>query len=265
MIPWVRFRGDIMRQSFRRFVLITLLGCLAAQSRAAEPAGWGYEGETGPSAWGRLNPAWALCESGRNQSPIDIRDTIEAELPPLELYAKFTVRTLRDTGETEQVVSDDSAVLHVDGVAFALDHMHFHAPSENRVDGQEFPLEAHLVHASGAGELAVVSVLFQIGAANRALVDIGDRADGRSVLPDQAGMQDEIDITFPTADLLPANRDYFRFSGSLTTPPCTEGVRWLVLKSPATASAEQIDSLAKAIGVGNNRPIQAHFGRPILR
>lgn len=249
----------------QRLLLITLLGCLAAQARAAEAPHWGYEGETGPSAWGGLDPAWSLCASGRNQSPIDITGTIEAELAPLELYPEFTARMLINTGETQQAVSDQEDVLYLDGAAYPLVQMHFHAPSENRIEGRQFPLEAHLVHASSAGDLAVVAVLFETGAANQGLVDLGDQADGRSVWPERPGMQSKIDVTFPTADLLPANRDYYLFSGSLTTPPCTEGVRWLVLKTPATASSAQISAVAAAIGVSNNRPVQPLNARVILR
>lgn len=249
----------------QRLLLITLLGGLAAQVHAADAPSWGYEGETGPSAWGGLDPAWSLCATGRNQSPVDITHAVEAELAPLELYPEFTVRMLINNGETEQAVSDQENILNLDGAAFPLVQMHFHAPSENRIEGRQFPLEAHLVHANAAGELAVVAVLFEAGAANQGLIDLGNQADGRSVWPERPGMQSKIDVTFPTADLLPANRDYYRFNGSLTTPPCTEGVRWLLLKTPATASTAQINAVAAAIGVSNNRPVQPLNARVILR
>ncbi|MFM8356560.1 MAG: carbonic anhydrase [Gammaproteobacteria bacterium] len=254
-----------MRQTILALTCLASLGGLTDRSHAVEAAHWGYEGDTGPAAWGRLDPTWSLCGSGKNQSPIDIVDTIEADLPALEHYSRFRVRMILNTGESQQATSDTSAVLHLDGAAFSLVQMHFHAPSENRIDGRQFPLEAHLVHTDAAGNLAVLAVLFDAGAANAGLVDLGNAADGASAWPARAGEQSPMEVSISASDLLPAERAYFRFSGSLTTPPCTEGVRWLVLKTPAVASPAQIQTVATKIGLANNRPTQPHNGRPILR
>jgi carbonic anhydrase len=219
---------------------------------------WGYAGEAGPENWSKLDPKFVLCTMGRNQSPIDLAGFVEAELAPLAFDYKSTATEIVNNGHTVQVNLAPGSSLKVAGRRFELKQFHFHAPSENRVAGRQFPLEAHLVHADDDGNLAVVAVMFASGNANPGLAKLWPvipARDAKSALP--AGIS--------AASLLPAKRDYYRFSGSLTTPPCSEGVWWLVIKQPASVSKAQVDAFSKAIGFANNRPLQAVNARAVLK
>ena len=136
---------------------------------------------------------------------------------------------------------------------------HFHAPGENRIGGKPFPLEAHLVHADKDGNLAVLAVMFVAGTPNALLSKLWEK------MPAGRGAKSRLDAGLNVQRLLPGGRDYYRYNGSLTTPPCSEGVRWLVMKSPGTASKDQIERFTKAVGYPNNRPLQPVNARPILR
>lgn len=147
----------------------------------------------------------------------------------------------------------------VDGRSFDLKQFHFHSPSENRIDGRQFPLECHLVHADKDGNLAVVSILFEPGAPNPVL------GKAWSAMPAKAGDKAALPAGINVASMLPDNMDYYRFNGSLTTPPCSEGVWWFVAKKPVSVSQEQVDQFVKTIGYANNRPIQPVNARPVLK
>ena len=220
---------------------------------------WGYEGEAAPQNWGKLDAKFALCASGKNQSPIDLKGLVEAELKPLKLDYKAGVADIVNNGHTVQVNYAPGSSLAVDGVAFELKQFHFHSPSENRVNGKQFPLEGHLVHADKDGNLAVVAVMFQEGAANALLTRLWEK------MPNKAGEKSALPTALTVSQMLPKERNYYRFNGSLTTPPCSEGVRWFVMKTLATASKGQIQQFSKAVGVANNRPIQATNARAILQ
>ena len=140
---------------------------------------------------------------------------------------------------------------------YALKQFHFHSPSENEIDGKRHPLEAHFVHADADGNLAVVAVMFEEGAENKAL------KQAWAHMPEKAGQVLKADAT--AGDLLPDNHDYYRYNGSLTTPPCTEGVTWLVMQHPLAASAKQIKQFEHVMHHPNNRPIQQANARLIMR
>lgn len=235
------------------------LAALLATPTLAQHHHWGYSGEGGPENWGKLDPKNALCGAGRNQSPIDLAGLIEADLKPLKFDYKPGAAEVLNNGHTVQVNYAPGSALTVDGRAFELKQFHFHAPSENKVLGKQFPMEGHLVHADKDGNLAVVAVMFAEGAANagleKAWAAMPAKAGGKAALPQGESV----------ATLMPADKDYYRFNGSLTTPPCSEGVRWLVLKKPATASKAQIEKFSKTLGFANNRPIQAVNARPVLQ
>ena len=146
----------------------------------------------------------------------------------------------------------------MDAHSFELLQFHFHAPSENHINGQSYPLEAHFVHADKNGNLAVVAVMFEQSAANSGL------NKAWSMMPKVSGEKHELSDTVSADELLPKNRDYYRFNGSLTTPPCSEGVRWLVMKDVVTASNEQLDALSGVLSEPNNRPLQAINARIVL-
>jgi carbonic anhydrase len=147
----------------------------------------------------------------------------------------------------------------VDGLRFELKQFHFHAPSENKINGKQFSLEGHLVHADRDGNLAVVAVMFQEGAANTLLAKLWEK------MPNQAGEEIALPSGLNVTQLLPKEPDYYRFNGSLTTPPCSEGVRWFVIKKPLTVSRAQIQQFSKTIGFANDRPIQSTNARSVLQ
>ena len=253
----------------RPILYITLTAVLAgcaqvtreapAGHAAGAPAHWTYEGAAGPAHWGELAPDFGLCASGVNQTPVDIRGAITAALPRLNIGYKTLGQEVVNNGHTLQVNVAPGSVLTINGVPFELKQFHFHAPSENLVDGKPYAMEAHLVHADQGGHLAVIGVLYRLGAADPTIARIWaasqPQADTRQALASPVD---------PKA-LLPKRRDYFAFNGSLTTPPCTEGVRWMVLKEPLMVSAEQVAFLEQAVHGHNNRPIQPVNARMILR
>jgi len=247
----------------------TLAGC---QSPALRPAAatppahdahgdvhWAYVSEGGPQEWGKLDSKFVMCSIGRNQSPIDLAAAVRAELEPLRFDYAAGATDIQNNGHTVQVDYGPGSTLVVDGKAFALTQFHFHAPSENTIDGKRFAMEAHLVHADKDGNLAVVAVMFEDGPANAALARLW------ALLPTKAGEKRALPAGVDAAALLPAQRSYYRFDGSLTTPPCSEGVRWLVLKSPVSASQAQVAQFAAALPGPNNRPVQPLNARVVLR
>ncbi len=239
--------------------IATAFALAAGSAATASAQHWGYSGEAGPANWGKLDPKFAMCALGRNQSPIDVADLVEAQLKPLKLAYKAGAADILNNGHSVQVDYAKGSTLTVDGRAFELLQFHFHAPSENKVKGKSFPMEGHLVHADKDGNLAVVAVMFQEGAANPLLAKLWEK------LPGKAGDKNALPQGLSVAQLLPKERDYYRYNGSLTTPPCSEGVRWMVLKKPATASKAQIEQFSKAVGVANNRPLQPVNARPVLQ
>lgn len=240
---------------------ITLMAGAMASLGIAYSAGqlhWSYSGDTGPEHWAELSPQYGAC-SGKNQAPINLTEFVEADLEPIDFAYRAGGGEISNNGHTVQVSYEAGSTIGVDGQTFHLVQFHFHAPSENHIDGESFPMEAHLVHADKDGNLAVVAVMFTQGEANEAL------AEAWANLPQRAGDKYTLPSPIDASDLLPANRDHYRFNGSLTTPPCTEGVRWLVMKHPVSASKEQLETFARAIPHPNNRPIQATNARVVLQ
>ena len=184
---------------------------------------------------------------------------MEAELAPLQFHYLPGGKTLVNNGHTVQVNYAPGSSLELDGMHFELKQFHFHAPSENLIEGRSYPLEGHLVHANDKGELAVVAVMFEPGQANAAL------SQAWQALPAKAGEMHSLEQPISAEQLLPAQHDYYRFSGSLTTPPCSEGVRWLVMKQPVQVSQAQIDAFKAVMHHPNNRPVQPLNGRLVLQ
>jgi len=219
---------------------------------------WSYEGKAGPENWGKLNPEFATCDSGRNQSPINIEDTMHASLKPLRGIQNFPAKDIFNNGHTVQVNFKEGNMLVLDSMAYQMKQVHFHAPSENTIHDKSYPLEAHFVHADSKGNLTVIGVMFKEGKANPGLASLW------SQMPNEISEPVALKNRMTASELIPQNRSYYRFSGSLTTPPCSEGVRWLLLKTPMTASKAQIEAFEHAIHHHNNRPIQALNGRVIV-
>lgn len=245
----------------RRTFLSLLLGgglFTAGTASAAESVHWGYSGEEGPEHWASLSPDFGAC-AGKNQSPINLTGSIKADLKPLRIAYRPGGYEIVNNGHTVQVNYRPGSSLGIDGVAFTLTQFHFHVPSENYIQGKGYAMEGHLVHADQDGNLAVLALLYSEGPASKAL--------GRlwPLMPETAGDTHPLPSTFDATTLLPASRTYYRFNGSLTTPPCTEGIRWLVLKTPVAASKAQVEAFAHVMHHPNNRPVQPLNARMVLR
>ena len=220
---------------------------------------WGFEEKNGPAVWGDLAPEFEVCKTGVNQTPINLTGFVEADLEPLKIGYTTKSTSVEHKGTTVQVNFAKGSSFSVDGKAFNLIQYHFHTPSENHIDGKSYPMEAHFVHASDKGELAVLAVMFKVGKANPQLQVIVDN------MPIKKGDKNSlIKTAFNPIDLLPASKDYYRFSGSLTTPPCSEGVRWLVFKDVVEMSKEQLEVFSKIMGK-NNRPVNPLNARKVLQ
>ena len=233
--------------------------CLAAPLWAADHAHWGYSGHDGPQHWGQLDPAYSSCASGRQQSPVNLHGFADGKLPPIRFQYGAGGHELFNNGHTVQVNYTVGSDITLDGHRYDLKQFHFHSPSENRIDGKSYPLEAHFVHADAQGHLAVVAVMFQLGEENKAL------DEAWNVLPMHSGDHHVMHKTVLAGDLLPRDKSYYRYDGSLTTPPCSEGVVWLVMKTPLQVSQAQLDKFSQAVHGPNNRPLQALNGRVVLQ
>ncbi len=229
----------------------------ASKADAHKPH-WTYEGKEGPENWGKLDSEFATCSTGLNQSPINIENAMRASLKPIRGIQKFPAKDILNNGHTVQVNFKMGNMLVLDSTPYQMKQVHFHAPSENTINKKSFPLEAHFVHADNKGNLTVIGVMFKEGSANPALDKLWLQ------IPNKKGDPVPLKTRVIPNELMPENRSYYRFSGSLTTPPCTEGVRWILLKTPMTASKAQIEAFEHAVKHHNNRPVQALNGRVIV-
>lgn len=217
---------------------------------------WSYGGEGGPKAWGGLKPEFSLCATGTRQSPIDIREGIKVQLDLVPFDYKPSAFRVIDNGHTVQVNVAPGNSIEVMGRRYELAQFHFHRPSEERIDGRQFDMVVHLVHKDPEGRLAVVAVLLERGSAQPVVQKIWNN------LPLEKGEEVPARDTLDLGALLPSERSYFTYMGSLTTPPCSEGVLWMVMKQPVTISPEQIGIFARLYPM-NARPIQSAAGRLI--
>ncbi|MEM7127838.1 MAG: carbonic anhydrase family protein [Chloroflexota bacterium] len=219
---------------------------------------WSYSGEVGPEFWGGLSPAFAMCGAGVEQSPIDLAGANDAYLSDIIFDYASTDLIVLNNGHTIQVNYDSGSAIEVDGEQFNLLQFHAHAPSEHTVDGESLPIELHLVHQSESGQLAVVGIMIEEGAPNEALTTLWEN------LPSEETPATAIaSATINAADFLPEEQSSFRYMGSLTTPPCSEQVRWHVLTTPITMSAEQIAAFTDIYN-SNNRPVQQLNARTLV-
>jgi carbonic anhydrase len=217
---------------------------------------WAYEGASGPGAWGHLKPEFTKCATGERQSPIDIRDGFGVDLDPVEFDYRPTGFAVIDNGHTVQVNVGGGNSIQVMGRRYELLQFHFHRPSEERINGRVYDMVAHLVHKDADGRLAVVAVLLDRGSAHPLVQAVWNN------LPLEKGESLAARGSIDLNALLPADRRYYTYMGSLTTPPCSEGVLWMVMQQPVTVSPEQIDIFARLYPM-NARPIQSTNGRMI--
>lgn len=216
---------------------------------------WTYEGEEGPAHWGELSPDFAACSAGLQQSPIDI--PAGAPVNPADIVFNYSpsALTVVNNGHTIQANYDAGSTITIDGMDYQLLQFHFHGDSEHTVAGQHSPMEAHFVHGNAAGQLAVVGVMLKEGDANVALEPVFAN------MPAEKG--DPVAVagaTVSAGDVLPVDRSYYRYDGSLTTPPCTEGVKWFVMANAVTISAGQ-QAAYTDLHADNYRPVQAMNAR----
>jgi len=219
---------------------------------------WSYQGKEVSANWGKLNPDYAACDAGRNQSPINVEQTIHAALKELKTLQKFPAKEIVNQGHTLMVRFKEGNMMVLDGTPFQMKQLQFHAPGEHTIKGKSYPLEAQFMHANSKGEQSILAVLFEEGEANAALQHL------IAQLPKETGKPVPLKSRVLPSELMPQKRTYFRFSGSLTTPPCTEGVRWVLMKAPMTASKEQVEAFKQAFQGPNNRPVQPLSGRVVL-
>jgi carbonic anhydrase len=230
-----------------------------APAKAAEPPHdlhWDYKGEGGPQAWGGLKPEFNLCSSGKRQSPIDIRDGIAVDLEPVQFDYRASGFSVIDNGHTVQVNVAPGNFIQANGRRWELVQFHFHRPSEERIDGRQFDMVVHLVHKDSDGRLAVVAVLLDRGSIQPIVQTIWNN------LPLEKGEEVPARAVIDLNHLLPPDRRYYTYMGSLTTPPCSEGVLWMVMRQPVPVSQEQIDIFARLYPM-NARPLQQASGRLI--
>jgi carbonic anhydrase len=222
------------------------------------PVEWAYEGDRGPAAWGKLHPSYSACEKGRFQSPIDIRDGVGVDLPSIKFDFKPSKFRLVDSGKTIEVHYLEGGAVSVMGHYHRLTHIEFRHPAEERINGKSFGMSMQLHLRDMQGRLAAVSVLLvPSGSENPFIQQIWNHIPlvrNEPVAPP--------DVMLNIADALPKDQAYYTYMGSLTTPPCTEGVTWYVLKNPVAVSAEQIGIFAR-LYPNNSRPLQASSSRLI--
>lgn len=241
-----------------KHTLIAICALIGLSGCATHSSHWGYSGHEGSENWAALSADNFAC-SGKNQSPINLSGFIEADLAPIKFNYEPGGDEILNNGHTVQINYKKGSSITLDGKTFELLQFHFHAPSENHINGNSYPLEAHLVHADKDGNLAVVAVMFKEGNTNSGL------KDAWSIMPKHAGDKHQLPNQLNVNNILPNSREYYRFNGSLTTPPCSEGVRWLVMKDAITASKQQIEAFSSVLHEPNNRPLQAVNARPILK
>ena len=260
----------------------TAMAADAPSSVKSRPAEWSYTGSLSPEQWGKLHGSYRICDEGKQQSPINIktieldrRANIRFDYAPVSVDIANNAAaagkqdskrmTRSDNGETVQLYFNDSAekeAVILDGVSYRLMEKHFHKPSEHLLAGQRFPLEIHFVHENDKEELLVVGVFIQAGKKEndglkeilKSLKEVGTVKPGKVVMSC---------VTLNPSWMFPGKQSYFEYSGSLTTPPCAESVRWLVMAVPLEASLEQIGQLEKLMPVSNSRPVQPSNGREV--
>jgi carbonic anhydrase len=217
---------------------------------------WRYEGEGGPAHWSEMSPEWTKCTKGTRQSPIVIQGGIKVNLEPIAFDYKPSRFTIIDNGHTIQVNLAAGNRITILGRTYELVQFHFHRPSEERVGGKAYDMVVHLMHRDETGKIAMIAVLIERGAAQTLIQTVWNN------IPLEKNEIDTPSGTMDMNDILPLKRDYYTYMGSMTTPPCSEGVLWMVMKVPVSISQEQIDIFAHLYSM-NARPIQPTFERLI--
>jgi carbonic anhydrase len=249
----------IWNHSVPAIICCTFVIAVASAAQEHHPEHiWDYGEARGPNHWGELRPEFAPCKSGHRQSPIDIRNPRKADLPPIQFDYKPSPLHIIDNGHTVMINYGPGSSMSVGGKKYALRQFHFHRPSEEKINGKGFEMVVHLVHADQEGSLAVVAVLLEKGEDNPLVHELWND------WPKEKEKEESLDsVQIVVTRLLPADRGYYTFPGSLTTPPCTENVTWFVLKHPVTISAAEIEQFSKSYR-HDARPTQPLYDRVVL-
>jgi carbonic anhydrase len=232
---------------------------LALAAAAAAPrhgTHWTYEGESGPANWSKINSDWAMCGTGKRQSPIDVRDGMKVDLEQIGFDYHPSSFNEIDNGHTVQVTVGGGNFITVGNQAYELQQFHFHRPSEERINGKGTEMVIHLVHKSAEGKLAIVAVLLERGKQHSLIQTVWNN------LPLEKNELVAPSVVLDLNEVLPEKREYFTYMGSMSEPPCTEGVLWLVMKQPMQASPAQMALFSRLYPL-NARPVQQGFGRMI--
>ena len=243
-------------------VLLAGFACMApvvASSQAPSEPHWDYLGKYGPINWGKLDPAWKACSAGKEQSPVNIAGAkLNKALQPIEFHYMAGPVTLENNGHTIVVHVQKGSYIVAEGVRYELQQFHFHHPAEEAVKGKLSDMVVHLVHQSADGKTAVIAVrlIEDRGAPNALLSTLW------AAMPKAAGQTAKIDDMVNAGGFLPPDRGYWTYTGSLTVPPCTEGVRWYILQQQMPLSREQLRAYATLFPV-SSRPLQDLHGRKI--
>ena len=235
-----------------------LIAAAGAQEHASSEHTWDYGPSRGPSHWGELKREYAPCKDGHHQSPIDIRNPLKADLPAIQFHYEPSPLNIIDNGHTIMINYSPGSFITVGGRRYELKQFHFHRPSEEKIDGKAYEMTVHFVHTDEKGNVAVVAVLLEKGEDN-ALVN----TLWKDLPKEKEKVESEKDVQIDADRLLPQDHSYYTFFGSLTTPPCSEGVTWLVLKHPVSVSAAEIEQFSKLYR-NDARPTQPVYGRVVL-
>ena len=219
---------------------------------------WTYDGATGPDHWAQLGGAAALCGKGQRQSPVDVTGAPQQRFSRIKIDYNSVTATIQNTGKTIRILPLNGGAIELDGTAYALKYIDFHSPSEHAIAGHHATMESQFVHEDDKGNKVIVAVLYDVGVADPMLGSLW------TFLPADPGQPLPLsDLLINAQDLQPATNDFYVYSGSLTTPPCTEGVTWMIYSSPLSVSAEQADAFQRLIG-SNARPVQPQNNRDYL-
>lgn len=218
---------------------------------------WDYKGKNSPDNWGKISPEFSACAVGKSQSPINITDISKSDNSPKITFSyNLTPKIEIDDGRTIEVVYNKGPYIDINDDRYDLTQFHFHSPSEHLLKGKQYPLEMHLVHQDKDGKLVVVAIWFKEGKENKILDTVWKK------MPQKAGERVKVsDIDLQK--LMPKNPHFYHYVGSLTTPPCTEGVSWFILKEPLEVSKAQIEKFRNTLKEANNRPTQQLNGRKV--
>ena len=246
----------------RYFLSLILMVCVSCYAASSQLVHWSYHGKTGPSHWGQLAEVFKTCGDGKTQSPINISSAKSETGAAIEFhYGSYPLRLI-NTGHGLKVLFDQASpgpYINYNGERYDLLQLHFHTPSENHLFGYAFPMEVHLVHQSATGKLLVIGVFLNRGKANHYLQQLLTRIPKAKNSP-----QDDSTVTLNPMELLPANHSYYQFMGSLTTPPCTEGLTWIVMRQPIFVSRQQVNTYKNKVIKMSARPIQKLNGRQVM-